>query len=53
MIKATDVRVVNASRPLISSTDKYMTADRTPLPRVPARTFDSLFLPPDIDGPAL
>ncbi|MGY4769766.1 ImmA/IrrE family metallo-endopeptidase (plasmid) [Kribbella sp. CWNU-51] len=53
VIKATGARVVNAARQLIDSTDKYLQASRTPLPTVPARPLDSLFLPPDVDGPAL
>jgi hypothetical protein len=53
VIKATGARVVNAARQLVSSTDKYLKANRTPPPSVPARSIDSLFLAPDVDGPAL
>lgn len=53
VIKATGSRVINAARELISSTDKYMKAHRTPLPPVPARSVESPFLPPDADGPVL
>ncbi|MEV5961462.1 ImmA/IrrE family metallo-endopeptidase [Kribbella sp. NPDC051952] len=53
VIKATGSRVVNAARPLIGSTDTYLKANRTQLPAVPARSIDSLFLAPELDGPAL
>lgn len=53
VIKATGARVVNAARQLIGSTDKYLKVNRTPLPPVPARSIDSLFLSPDVDGPTL
>jgi hypothetical protein len=53
VIKATGARVVNAARQLIDSTSKYLHANQTPLPPVAARPLDSLFIPPDIDGPVL
>lgn len=53
VIKATGARVVNASRQLIDSTSQYLKANRPTLPPVPARAPDSLFLPPELDGPGL
>jgi len=53
VIKATGARVVNAARQLIDSTSKHLKANPVPLPPVAARPVDSLFLPPDTDGPAL
>lgn len=53
VIKATGARVVNTARQLIDSTSKYLQANRTPLPPVAARPLDSLFIPPDTDGPVL
>jgi hypothetical protein len=51
VIKATGARVVNTARQLIGSTDRYLKANRPPLPAVPARPLDSAFLPPAADGP--
>ncbi|TDO51551.1 hypothetical protein EV643_103290 [Kribbella sp. VKM Ac-2527] len=53
VVKATGARVVNAARQLLNSTSQYLKANRPSLPPVPARAPDSLFLPPDIDGPTL
>jgi hypothetical protein len=53
VIKATGARVVNAARQVIDSTSQYLKANRPALLPVPARSPDSLFLPPDLDGPAL
>jgi hypothetical protein len=53
VIKATGARVVNAARQLIDATSKHLKANRALLPPVAARPVDSLFLPPDVDGPAL
>lgn len=53
VVMASGARVVNTARRLVDSTDKYLSAQRTPLAPVQARPLDSAFLAPDIDGPVL
>ncbi|MER7243077.1 ImmA/IrrE family metallo-endopeptidase [Kribbella sp. NPDC000426] len=51
VIKATGARVVDTTRTLIKSTDRFLKAHRPALSSVPARPLGSVLIAPDLDGP--